>query len=181
MARECGAKTRSGAPCLNKAMPNGRCRMHGGTSTGAPKGAQNAKRPGSIYSRLYTADEQAMESEIELGSIDAELRLMRVRLTRLLGAETNVPELEEVIEREGAENATARHEEKFKRRDYSGQIDRTVGRIESLERRRLELQIMQRDIAKADQESGVGAHEVVGFEMTPYEGDADQDGEHPPG
>lgn len=30
----CGAKTRSGAPCKNKAMQNGRCRMHGGKSTG---------------------------------------------------------------------------------------------------------------------------------------------------
>lgn len=32
----CGAKTRAGHPCKNRAMPNGRCRMHGGKSTGAP-------------------------------------------------------------------------------------------------------------------------------------------------
>ena len=30
----CGAKTRSGAPCRNLPMKNGRCRMHGGMSTG---------------------------------------------------------------------------------------------------------------------------------------------------
>lgn len=30
----CGAKTRSGAPCRNLPMKNGRCRMHGGASTG---------------------------------------------------------------------------------------------------------------------------------------------------
>ena len=30
----CGAKTRSGLPCKSPAMKNGRCRMHGGTSTG---------------------------------------------------------------------------------------------------------------------------------------------------
>lgn len=30
----CGAKTRSGKPCKNHAMPNGRCRLHGGKSTG---------------------------------------------------------------------------------------------------------------------------------------------------
>lgn len=30
----CGAKTRDGDPCKNWAMPNGRCRMHGGKSTG---------------------------------------------------------------------------------------------------------------------------------------------------
>lgn len=28
----CGAKTRGGSPCKNAAMPNGRCRMHGGKS-----------------------------------------------------------------------------------------------------------------------------------------------------
>lgn len=46
----CGAKTRSGKPCKNKAMPNGRCRMHGGKSTGAPpakmKKNNNAKKHG---------------------------------------------------------------------------------------------------------------------------------------
>lgn len=30
----CGARTRSGVPCRSPAMPNGRCRMHGGGSTG---------------------------------------------------------------------------------------------------------------------------------------------------
>jgi hypothetical protein len=33
-APRCGAKTRSGAPCRGAAMRNGRCRMHGGPSTG---------------------------------------------------------------------------------------------------------------------------------------------------
>ncbi len=33
-APRCGAHTRAGAPCKGPAMPNGRCRMHGGTSTG---------------------------------------------------------------------------------------------------------------------------------------------------
>jgi hypothetical protein len=33
-ARRCGARTRSGTACQQPAMRNGRCRMHGGTSTG---------------------------------------------------------------------------------------------------------------------------------------------------
>ena len=37
----CGAKTRSGSPCQSPATPNGRCRMHGGASPGAPKGERN--------------------------------------------------------------------------------------------------------------------------------------------
>lgn len=36
-ARKCGAKARQNnhQPCRNPAMKNGRCRMHGGKSTGA--------------------------------------------------------------------------------------------------------------------------------------------------
>jgi hypothetical protein len=47
-APRCGAKTRSGAPCKGAAMLNGRCRMHGGPSTGprteAGKAAIRASR-----------------------------------------------------------------------------------------------------------------------------------------
>lgn len=38
----CGAHSRrTGKPCRNGAMANGRCRMHGGKSAGAPKGERN--------------------------------------------------------------------------------------------------------------------------------------------
>ena len=33
-APRCGATRRNGGACLSPAMPNGRCRMHGGKSTG---------------------------------------------------------------------------------------------------------------------------------------------------
>ncbi len=39
----CGARTRSGAPCRNLSMKNGRCRMHGGASTGPKTAAGLAK------------------------------------------------------------------------------------------------------------------------------------------
>jgi len=42
----CGAKTRNGTACKAPAMKNGRCRMHGGMSTGPPKGTQNALKHG---------------------------------------------------------------------------------------------------------------------------------------
>lgn len=35
----CGAKTRKGSPCHAPSRPNGRCRMHGGLSTGAKTSA----------------------------------------------------------------------------------------------------------------------------------------------
>ncbi|WP_349775530.1 HGGxSTG domain-containing protein [Methylocystis echinoides] len=40
MSPRCGAKTRAGTPCQSPAIANGRCRMHGGTNPGAPKGNQ---------------------------------------------------------------------------------------------------------------------------------------------
>ena len=42
-AARCGAKTRRGAPCQCPAMGNGRCRLHGGLSTG-PKTAAGVER-----------------------------------------------------------------------------------------------------------------------------------------
>ena len=57
--KRCGAKTRKGTPCLNWAMPNGRCRLHGGKSTGAPKGNQNAFKHG-MRSRAYTEQRKAL-------------------------------------------------------------------------------------------------------------------------
>lgn len=40
----CGAKTRKGTPCQAKALANGRCRNHGGLSTGprTPEGKARA-------------------------------------------------------------------------------------------------------------------------------------------
>src|SRR3954447_18978582 len=58
-AARCGAKTRSGKPCQSPGMPNGRCRMHGGPSPGAPKGNQNAYKHGR-----YSAEAIARRREI---------------------------------------------------------------------------------------------------------------------
>jgi hypothetical protein len=46
MALRCGAKTRRGTSCMGPAMPNGRCRMHGGPSTGprTPEGLERSRR-----------------------------------------------------------------------------------------------------------------------------------------
>ena len=40
-APRCGAKTRRGSSCRQPAMTNGRCRLHGGKSPGAPRGERN--------------------------------------------------------------------------------------------------------------------------------------------
>ena len=40
---QCGARTRAGFACRQPAMPNGRCKMHGGKSTG-PRTAAGLER-----------------------------------------------------------------------------------------------------------------------------------------
>jgi hypothetical protein len=49
----------SGITATSPAMPNGRCRMHGGMSPGAPKGNKNASKHGH-----YTAEAIASRREI---------------------------------------------------------------------------------------------------------------------
>jgi hypothetical protein len=43
LAPRCAARTRTGKPCRSPAMENGRCRMHGGASTG-PRTAAGRER-----------------------------------------------------------------------------------------------------------------------------------------
>lgn len=139
----CGAKTRSGEPCKRHAVPgSSRCKLHGGAASKANKANKHAAKPGSIYSQFLTDAENDMLASIELGRVDDELRLTRIRLMRALNQENergDTAELEARVEREGAGEYQAKTEEKFKVRDYSGLIDRLTGRIESLERTRAEL------------------------------------------
>lgn len=51
-APRCLARTRKGSACQSPAMPNGRCRMHGGKSPGAPKGNRNAWKHGGRSSEM---------------------------------------------------------------------------------------------------------------------------------
>ena len=58
-APRCGARTRRGTACECPGMANGRCRLHGGKSTGAPKGNRNAWKHG-----LRSAQYDAMRAAI---------------------------------------------------------------------------------------------------------------------
>lgn len=53
----CGARTRKGTPCKGPAMPNGRCRMHGGPSTGprTPEGIERVRASRTIHGRYSQA------------------------------------------------------------------------------------------------------------------------------
>ena len=160
MAKLCGAKTRSGEPCRSKAMPNGRCRMHGGTNKGAPKGSQ--AKAGALYSNYYTDDEKLLAEELELESIDAELRLCKIRLNRALKleAEQEGLELERIVETPALvggvpitddPDVPPVQQKTFVRKDYEPIIQRLLGRIESLTLTRQKLiNGMKLDITSSD-------------------------------
>ena len=59
-AARCGAKNRRGASCQCPAMPNGRCRLHGGLSTGAktPAGIERIRRAMTKHGR-YSKEAKA--------------------------------------------------------------------------------------------------------------------------
>ncbi len=64
-APRCGAKTRKGTPCRAPAMANGRCRMHGGKSTGprTPEGLARSRRAGYKHGH-YCAENIARRREV---------------------------------------------------------------------------------------------------------------------
>lgn len=85
MTKQCGAKTRSGAPCKSPAMPNGRCRMHGGaTPSGPAHGAfKHGRYSKDLPTRLAARYEQAA-SDPELLALHQDIALVDARLGDLL-------------------------------------------------------------------------------------------------
>lgn len=127
--------------------------MHGGKSTGAPKGNRNSITHG-IYSKFLTETEVVEHDAIELGTVDLELRTMRIRLSRALAAEAlaaGEPEIDEVTLNIGGKMmAVPERTERLRVRDYGSIIDRLASRIESLEKTRLVLKSSSSDEALDD-------------------------------
>lgn len=139
---KCGATTRSGGKCRREALRGKRrCALHGGKSTGPKnqRGNKNAAKPGSLYSQFLTVKEREIAASLELGSVDEELRLTRIRLMRALAREQefgDTLEVYETVERTGGGEYSPGDEEKRRVRDYAGLVDKLTARIESLEMRR---------------------------------------------
>ncbi len=153
MSHICGAKTRSGAPCQRPALAGKkRCRLHGGASTGAPKGNKNSLKHG-IYSRVIREEDREIYDSVAtaLGSLDHEIAIVRMQLHNTLEAQnrardgdTDAPaaasglELQKYVDKDATE-FTAGPEGVYERVDYNGHIDRLTARIAMLEKTRAEL------------------------------------------
>ena len=78
-APRCGARSkRTGKPCLAAAMPNGRCKVHGGKSTGprTPEGLERSRR--ANWKHGYSREAKAERSRVRAG-------ILVLRYLRMLG------------------------------------------------------------------------------------------------
>lgn len=177
MARRCGAKTRAGGECKAPAMANGRCRVHGGASTGPkkPNAAGNALKHG-FYSDALQPGELVLWTRVEVGSIDDEIRLLRVKLHRLvtLSGSADVAALIdsalEVARKQGDDPQLGpfdRTEIKVKAPQYADLILQAVAEIRKLELQRLQMKAIEKQLA-ADGGDANNA-DIVGFEVVPYD------------
>ena len=64
-APRCGAQTRAGSPCRSPAMSNGRCRLHGGLSTGptSPEGLARLAQARTVHGG-YGAEMRAFRAMV---------------------------------------------------------------------------------------------------------------------
>ena len=177
---KCGAKTRGGGVCQRHVVKGGkRCKLHGGVSTGAP-GNTNAAKHG-FYSDALQADERVLWERVEIGSIDDEIRLLRVKLHRLvkLSGSAEVADLVdaaiEVTRKQGEEydrEAEAvvpydKLEIKTKAARYGDLIIQAIGEIRKLELQRLQMKLLEKKIENEGDGDGDG-RDVIGFEVVPY-------------
>ncbi|WP_409176444.1 HGGxSTG domain-containing protein [Brevibacillus fortis] len=91
----CGAKTRSDRPCKKAALANGRCRLHGGKSTGPKnpsklKGNKNALKHGlyeTIWEDTLTEEERELLAQVSTdpkAQVESELKLSEIRILRMM-------------------------------------------------------------------------------------------------
>ena len=176
MTKKCGAKTRSNGVCKSKPMANGRCRMHGGSSKGPkkPNTKDNAVTHG-FYADALQAEERIVWERVKIGSIEDEIRLMRVKLHRLvrLSGSADVADLIdsalEVAQKRDAHPTLGvfdKSEIRVKAPQYADLILVAVGEIRKLELQRLQMQLLDQRIKEGGGEGDDS--NVVGFDVIPY-------------
>lgn len=147
MRQLCTAKTRVGEPCKAKAVTGKtKCRVHGGANPGPPVGNANSLKHGIYGAYLTDEEKEALPAlETQLGKLDGEIALVRIRIQRTLKAEESAAdneqkglELQKFHKREASEY-TAGDEHVYERVDYNEHLNRLIARLESLTKTRAAL------------------------------------------
>lgn len=148
----CGAKKRNGEACQKPPIKGKtKCRLHGGLTknAGAPIGNKNSAKH-NIYSQFMTEEEIEFSQQSELHSVDSELKLCKVQLTRALKAKQAQDDAIKDQDKVAIDSMTlgdANPQDQsggdrivYKRKDYDALIDRLIGRISMLTKQRNELE-----------------------------------------
>lgn len=107
----CGAKTRAGTPCKRPAgwgtdhVGTGRCKLHGGKSTGPKnqRGNKNALKTGeyeSIFVDVLDPDERGLYAQMKVevaAQLDEEIRLITIRERRMMQRIARLKEVEMTV------------------------------------------------------------------------------------
>lgn len=129
--------------------------MHGGTNKGPGKGNQNARKHG-IYADVLNAEDREVYDRIEIGSVEEEIRIVRVKLRRALrqqelydavASDPNAQvtklrdrmEVSEIVTTTSSDGGVSQTAVKRSIRDYSSEISRYTRLISDLEKRQFEL------------------------------------------
>lgn len=157
MADKCGAKTRAGGRCRKPKMPNGRCRFHGGMSTGpkVPNTQRNAFKHGMRVTFLTPDERASVVSSYSLDNVDEEIHLNRFLLVKTVEAKAKANgrlEVDEIIKRDLIGVEGSKKDTHSKVRDYDAKIDKITARIESLMKTRFILRA-NGDIDPADMDA----------------------------
>lgn len=177
----CGAKKRNGEACQKPPIKGKtKCRLHGGLSKPkpAPKNNKFASKH-NIYSQFMTEDEIEFSQQSELHSVDSELKLCKVQLTRALKAKQAQDDAIKDQDKVAIDSMTlgdANPQDQsggdrivYKRKDYDALIDRLIGRISMLTKQRneLETQVLTNQKLKLEIEKLKGDEDGAGDDPTP--------------
>jgi uncharacterized protein YjcR len=120
-------------------MSNGKCHYHGGASTGAPTGNQNAVKHGIYSAALLEHEHQEYDAALRLRSLAEDVAMARIRLLRAEKVHKGL----ELKRHRGERIDEDELERSFRRCDA---LARTVGHLEIQQVRVLEVRDMQEKV-----------------------------------
>jgi uncharacterized protein YjcR len=139
----CGAKNRKGEFCKlpsgwgTEHKGKGRCRLHGGCSTGPPKGSKNALKTGkheTIFLDQLDEDEREIWGAIDvapMAQVDQEIRLLDIRIRRMLMRIQKLKDHEYTVVEMSEESGSG--VQGFTTKESSKRLG-TLGQIQTIER-----------------------------------------------
>lgn len=150
----CGARTSSGQPCKAQAgkgtdhLGTGRCKHHGGASSGAPVGNKNAVSTGEYESILWDvleADERELAAKVQMDKVkllEEEIALITIRERRMLKRIADLGGAKMTLVEESTESSKDGRVTRRRRQGTLGQIqaiEDALTRVQSHKARLIEL------------------------------------------